>query len=145
MVLGLEAQRKIKCWDAWSKKKTFSSGFSQPLEWFYSVPDFSKQTFGSLKRLISMQCHLSNYWLTHLMCQKSSTDEQSALNINRKKGKKTKQWQSHILAKDVNVTDWMELMIVFLPDKPSRVIIRLFLEFILIQSNSISKNIVQAA
>ena len=51
-------------------KKTFSSGFSQPLEWFYSVPDFSKQTFGSLKRLISMQCHLSNYWLTHLLCQK---------------------------------------------------------------------------
>ena len=74
---------------------------------------------------------------------KASTDEQSALNINRKKGKKTKQWQSHILAKDVNVTDWMELMIVFLPDKPARVIIRLFLEFIFIQSNS--KNIVQDA
>ena len=92
-------------------KKTFSSGFSQPLEWFYSVPDFSKQTFGSLKRLISMQCHLSNYWLTHLLCQKPSTDEHSGLNIPDKKGKKMKQSNWHILAKDVNVTDWMELMI----------------------------------
>ena len=40
-------------------------------------------------------------------CQKSSTDEQSGLNISHKKGKKMEQSDWHILAKDVNVTDWM--------------------------------------
>ena len=40
-------------------------------------------------------------------CQKSSTDEQSGLNISHKKGKKMEQSDWHILAKDVNVTDWL--------------------------------------
>ena len=140
MVLGLEAQRKIKCWDAWSKKNVFfwfqpTTGmvllcprFFQTDIWFIEAVDINAMP---PVKLLTDTPHVP---------KKSSTDEQSALNINRKKGKKTKQWQSHILAKDVNVTDWMELMIVFLPDKPARVIIRLFLESILIQSNS--KNIV---
>ena len=82
----------------WIKLLSFCS--SRPLEWF------STKTFGFIE---AVETKMPSVKLNP--CQKSSTDEHSGLNIPDKKGKKMKQSNWHILAKDVNMTDWMELMI----------------------------------